>query len=54
MTKIISAVVLLAMVAHIIRPFGLPGLTKRSDAWRLALVAFALIALTVLVRPEGG
>lgn len=53
MTKIISFVVLLAMVAHIIRPFGIPGLRKRKDAWRLALVAMGLILITVLIRPEG-
>lgn len=54
MTKIISGIILLAMVAHVIRPFGVPGLRRRKDAWRLALVAFGLIALTVLIRPEGG
>lgn len=52
MTKIISAIVVVAMVAHLIRPLGVPGLRRRSDAWRLALVAFALIILTTLVRPE--
>lgn len=54
MTKIISAIVALAIIAHLIRPFGLPGLTRRSDAWKLALAAFALILLVAVVRPEGG
>ncbi|WP_170135002.1 hypothetical protein [Acuticoccus kandeliae] len=54
MTKIVSAIVILAMAAHLIRPLGLPGLTKRGDVWKLAVGAFALIALVVLVRPEGG
>lgn len=42
----------LAMIAHLIRPFGLPGLKKRSDAWKIAL--FALFAMVVLVgvRPN--
>ena len=52
MTKIISAIVFLAMVAHLIRPLGLPGLKKRGDAWKLALAAFAVILLTAVVRPE--
>lgn len=52
MSKIISTVVVCAMVAHLIRPFGVPGLRRRSDAWKLAIVAFAIIALTALVRPE--
>jgi len=52
MSKIISAVVVLAVIAHLIRPFGLPGFTRRSDAWKLAVVAFAVIILTALIRPE--
>jgi hypothetical protein len=52
MSKIISAIVLLAIAAHLIRPFGLPGLKKRSDAWKLAIAAFAVIVLVAVVRPE--
>ncbi len=52
MTKIISAIVICAMVAHMIRPFGLPGLKKRGDVWKLALAAFVLIALVTAIRPE--
>ena len=53
MTKVISAIVLLAMVAHLIRPFGIPLLRKRGDAWRLAVLAVGLIVLTALIRPDG-
>jgi len=52
MTKIVSVLVICAMVAHMIRPFGLPGLKRRGDVWKIALVAFALIAVVILVRPE--
>ena len=52
MTKVISIVVALAIVAHLIRPLGLPGLKRRADAWKLVILAFALIAAVILVRPE--
>ncbi|WP_274423410.1 hypothetical protein [Chelativorans sp. YIM 93263] len=46
MTKIFSFLILATMVLHLIRPLGLPGLKKRSDFWKLALVAFVAIGLT--------
>jgi len=49
--KVIWVAFAAAMVAHLIRPFGLPGLRRRGDAWKLAVVAFALFALVVMVRP---
>lgn len=52
MTKIVSVLVICAMAAHMIRPFGLPGLKRRGDVWKIALVAFALIAAVIAVRPE--
>jgi len=51
MAKVISLLLLAAMVVHIIRPLGLPGLRKRGDFWKIALVAIAVMMLTVLVRP---
>ncbi|MBJ3775270.1 hypothetical protein [Acuticoccus mangrovi] len=53
MTKIVSAIVLIAMAAHLIRPLGLPGLRRRGDVWKLAVVAFLVIVAVVAVRPEG-
>lgn len=47
MSKVIVLVLLLAMIAHIIRPLGLPGLKKRGDFWKIAV--FAFIALMVVV-----
>ncbi len=49
MTKVILLVLLLAMVAHIIKPLGLPGLKKRADFWKIAVFAFlATMAVVVL------
>ena len=49
MTKMMSLLIVGLMVAHIIRPFGLPGLKKRSDFWKLAVFAIAALSLTVLL-----
>lgn len=51
MTKAISAFLFLAMVIQLIRPLGLPGLKKRGDFWKLAVVAFVLWSVTLLIRP---
>jgi hypothetical protein len=49
MTKALSIVIILIMIVQIIKPLGLPGLRKRSDFWKLALGALALISLTVVL-----
>ncbi len=46
MTKILSLLIVGLMIVQIIKPLGLPGLKRRADFWKLALVAFALIVLT--------
>lgn len=48
----LSFVIIGLMAIQLIKPLGLPGLRRRSDFWKLALVALGLIAVTVLVRPE--
>ena len=52
MTKAFALVIAAAMAVHLIRPLGLPGLRKRSDAWKLALVALALILAVAVLKPE--
>ena len=47
MTKIFSLLIVAAMIVHLIRPLGLPGLKKRGDFWKLAVVALALFVATV-------
>ena len=52
MARVLTAVLVLAMIAHLIRPFGLPGLRHRGDAWKLAVLALLLIVAAVAIRPE--
>jgi hypothetical protein len=52
MTRAFSLLIVLAMIIHIIRPLGLPGLRKRADAWKLAVAALAAIALVALTKGE--
>ena len=47
MSRAIALVLVLAMVAHLIKPFGLPGLRRRGDAWKIALFALALVIVLV-------
>ncbi|MFD1745233.1 hypothetical protein ACFSE1_07155 [Rhizobium helianthi] len=50
MTKLIGLLLLAAMAVHIIKPLGLPGLRRRSDFWKIAVIAFASWAMTMLIR----
>ncbi|MEX3010377.1 hypothetical protein [Hoeflea sp. TYP-13] len=50
MTKVIAIVLLLAMIAHIIRPLGLPGLKKRADFWKIAVFAFLAMMIVVVLQ----
>ncbi|MFK0383744.1 MULTISPECIES: hypothetical protein [Rhizobium/Agrobacterium group] len=51
MAKAIGLFLLLAMIVQIIRPIGLPGLRKRGDFWKIAIVAFVIWTATLLLRP---
>ena len=51
LAKVIALLLLGAMIVHIIRPLGLPGLKKRGDFWKIAVVALFIMMLTVLIRP---
>ena len=51
MSKVLAALLLLAMLVQIIRPLGLPGLKQRRDFWKIAVFAIAVMMLTVLIRP---
>jgi len=52
MGKAVAIFLGLAMIAHIIRPFGLPGLKKRSDAWKIAIIALFAMVILVGIRPD--
>ncbi|WP_265516262.1 hypothetical protein [Nitratireductor luteus] len=47
MTKILSLLIVAMMALHLIRPLGLPGLRKRRDFWKLAVLALAAMMVTV-------
>lgn len=51
MSKAITILVVCLMAVQVIRPLGLPGLKRRKDAWKLAVVGFALILAAVVLRP---
>ncbi|KAF5883684.1 MULTISPECIES: hypothetical protein [Rhizobium] len=50
MTKLIALLLILAMATQVIKPLGLPGLRRRMDFWKLALIAFAVWAVALLSR----
>lgn len=50
MTKAIAVLLILTMLIQIIKPLGLPGLRRRGDFWKLAIIAFAVWALALLLR----
>ncbi|MCC2689678.1 MAG: hypothetical protein K0S21_2481 [Rhizobiaceae bacterium] len=49
MSKLLALVILGLMAVQLIRPLGLPGLRRRRDFWKLAVVALAAISATVLL-----
>lgn len=52
MSKAITILVACLMAVQIIRPLGLPGLKRRKDAWKLAVLGFALILAAIVLRPS--
>jgi len=52
MIKVISLFLIAAMLVQIVKPLGLPGLRKRSDFWKLAVVALVITMLTAVIRPS--
>ena len=51
MNKLFSFLFILLMGAHLVRPLGLPGLRKRGDFWKIALVGLVVFGITILLRP---
>ena len=52
MTKVLSALLIIAMIVQLVRPLGLPGLRRRGDFWKIAVFALVVFGLTVLIRPQ--
>jgi len=49
-TKIIALLLILAMLVHIVKPLGLPGLRRRGDFWKIAVFAFAITMFVSFLR----
>lgn len=52
MSKALALILLLAMAAHLIRPFGVPGLRSRGDFWKIALFALVVLLVVAVIRPS--
>lgn len=50
MTKVIAILLLLAMLVQIIKPLNLPGLRRRADFWKIAVIAFAIWTIALIVN----
>jgi hypothetical protein len=50
MTKLIAVLLLLAMLVQIIKPLNLPGLRRRADFWKIAIFAFAIWTIALLLN----
>lgn len=49
-TKVIAVLLLLAMAVQIIKPLGLPGLRRRADFWKIAVIAFAIWTIALVIN----
>ncbi|MDX8465887.1 hypothetical protein RFM26_09360 [Mesorhizobium sp. VK23B] len=49
MTKLLALVIIGIMLIQIIKPLGWPGLKRRSDFWKLALLAMAAISAAAVL-----
>lgn len=49
MTKLIALFMAALALIQFIKPLGLPGLTRRQDAWKLAIAGAGLMLVFILV-----
>jgi hypothetical protein len=49
MSKLLAFIIVAMMVIQIIKPLGWPGLKRRGDFWKLALLAMAAISITAVL-----
>ncbi len=54
MTRIVTIILAMAMVAHLIKPFGFPGLKKRGDVWKIAVLAFGIVVVVAGLKSATG
>lgn len=51
MVKVLALLLIVLMALQIIRPFGIPGLKRRGDFWKIAAAAIVAMGVIALVRP---
>ena len=49
-TKAIAVLLLVAMAVHLIKPLGVPGLRRRADFWKIAIIAFAVWTIALIIN----
>lgn len=49
-TKVIAVLLMLAMAVQIIKPLGLPGLKRRVDFWKIAIIAFTVWTIALIIN----
>ena len=50
MTKLLSLLIVGLMLIQLIKPLGLPGLRRRRDFWKIAIVMVVAIVVTAAIR----
>ncbi|RRI05042.1 hypothetical protein EH240_07605 [Mesorhizobium tamadayense] len=53
MTKLLALVIIGIMLIQVIKPLGWPGLKRRTDFWKLAVLAMAAISLAAVLGHWG-
>lgn len=54
MPKFLALIFILVMALHVIRPLGWPGLKRRRDLWKIAILAFAAMGVAIMMREMTG
>jgi hypothetical protein len=49
MSKLLALTIVGLMAVQLIWPLGLPGLRRRRDFWKLAVLALAAMSVTILL-----
>jgi hypothetical protein len=53
MSKVLALIIVAMMVIQLIKPLGWPGLKRRRDFWKLAVLALGAISLTAVLGHWG-
>lgn len=49
--KLIGLFLVLLMGVQLLYPLGYPGLKRRQDFWKLAVLAFVIWSVVLVIRP---